>query len=72
LREGEAIAPLLFNVVLGTEIGISKVETRGTTFDRCSQMMTYTDDVVVMGRGLQDVEEVFTTVVGKTNEMGLE
>jgi len=30
LREGDAIAPLLFNVVLETAIGRSKVETRGT------------------------------------------
>jgi hypothetical protein len=58
--------------VLDTSIGRSKVETRGTTFDRCSQIITYVEDVVVMGRGLQDVEEVFTTVVEQTNEMGLE
>jgi len=28
LREGDAIAPLLFNVVLETAVGRSKVETR--------------------------------------------
>ena len=34
--------------------------------------MAYADDVVIMGRILQDVEEVFISLVKKTNEMGLE
>jgi len=46
--------------VLETAIRRSKVETRGTIFDRCSQITAYADDVVIMGRRLQDVEEVFT------------
>ena len=28
-------------------------------FDKCSQIMAYTDSVVITGRRLQDVEEVF-------------
>ena len=53
------MAPLLFSVVLETAIRRSKVETRGTIFDRCSQIMVYDDDVVIMGRRLQDFKEVF-------------
>ena len=34
--------------------------------------MAYTDDVGIMGRRLQDVEEVFTSLVEETNKMGLE
>jgi hypothetical protein len=60
LREGDAIALLLFNVVLEIAIRRYEVETRGTIFDGCSQIMAYVDDVVIMGRRLQDVEEVFT------------
>ena len=37
-REGDAIAPLLFNVVLETAIRRSKVETRGTIFERCFKL----------------------------------
>ena len=33
--------------------------------------MGYADDVVFMGRKLQDVEEVFTSLVEQTNETGL-
>jgi hypothetical protein len=34
--------------------------------------MAYADDVVGMGRRLQDVEEVFTSLIEQTNKMGLE
>ena len=34
--------------------------------------MAHADDVFVMGRRLQDVEEVFTSLVEQTNRMGLE
>ena len=34
--------------------------------------MAYADDVIVMGRKLQDVEEVFTSLVKQKNKMELE
>ena len=34
--------------------------------------MAYTDDVGIMGRRLEDDEEVFTLLVEETNKMGLE
>jgi len=43
--------------VLEIAIRRSKVEIRGNVIDKCSQIMAYADDVVVMGRRLQDVEE---------------
>ena len=64
MRQGDAIAPLMFNVVLEIAIRRSKVEILGTIFDKCSQIMAYAGDVVVMGRSLKDVEEVFTSLVG--------
>jgi len=39
LRQGDAIAPLLFNVVLKTAISRSTVKTRGSIFDKCNQIM---------------------------------
>jgi hypothetical protein len=36
-------------LVLETEIRISKVKARGTTFDKC-QINAYADDAFVMGR----------------------
>jgi hypothetical protein len=36
-----------------------KVKKQGTIFDKCSQVKTHADDVVIMGRRLEDVEEAF-------------
>ena len=72
LRQGDAIAPLLVNIVLEIAIRRPKLETSGTIFDKCSQIIAYADDMVVVGRILQEVEEVFTSMVKQTNKMGLE
>ena len=72
MRQADAIAVLLFNIVLEIAIGRWKLETRGTIFDTCSQIVAYADDVVVMGKWLEDVEEVFILLVEQTNNMGLE
>jgi len=58
--------------VLEIAIRKSKVETQGTIFDKCSQIMAYADDVVVTGRWFKDVEEVFTLLVEQTSKMELE
>jgi hypothetical protein len=50
--------------VLETAIRSCEVETRGTIFDKCSQIMAYAD-VVIMGRRSQDVEEVLTSLMNK-------
>ena len=62
LRQGDAVAPLLFNVVLEIAIRRSKVETRGTIFDNCSKNSTYSDIMIIIGRRLKD-GEVFTSLV---------
>jgi hypothetical protein len=68
LRQGDAIPPLLFNVVLEIAIRRSQVETKGTLVDKCNQIMVYADDVVIMGRRIQDVKETFTSLVEQTNK----
>ena len=35
-------------------------------------MMAYADDVVIMGRRLQDDEAVFTSLVEQSNKIGLD
>jgi len=49
----------------------SEVETQGSIFEKCSQIMAYADDMVIMWR-LQDAEEVFTSLVEQINKTGLE
>jgi hypothetical protein len=72
LRQGDAIAQLMFNVMLKTAIRRSTVETRRTIFDKGRHIMAYGDDVVITGRILQEVKDVFTSLVEQTSKMGLE
>jgi len=65
MRQGDAVVPSLFNIVLETAIRSSEVDTRGTIFDKFSQIMAYADDVIIMGRRLQDVEEILTSLMNK-------
>jgi hypothetical protein len=58
-------APLLFNMVLKIVIRRSKGEKRGTIFDKCSLIMAYADNVLIMTRRVKDVEEVFRSPVEK-------
>jgi len=54
---------LLFNTVLEIATRRSKLETRGNKLEKCSQIMAYSDDVVIIGRRVQDVGELFTSLV---------
>jgi sorting nexin-29 len=65
LRYGDAISPLLFNIVLENAIRRSKVESLDTTFYKYRQIMVCADDVFIMERRLQDTEEIFTSLVEK-------
>jgi hypothetical protein len=69
LRQGDAIAPLMFTVVLETAIRGSKVDTRGTVFDKCSQIMAHADDAATTGRRLQGIKDVFTLLLEQTNKV---
>jgi len=68
LRQGDVITPLLFNVVLETPIRRSKVETRESILVKRSQIMVNADGVVTVGRRLQGVKEIFTSLVEQTNK----
>jgi hypothetical protein len=43
----------------------------GNISDEGSQIMAYADDVLIMGERLQDVKEVFISLVEQINKMGL-
>jgi hypothetical protein len=64
LRQGGAVVASLFDIMLETAIRSPEVDTRGTKFVKCSQIMAYADDVTT-GRRLQDVEEVLTSLMNE-------
>jgi len=55
LRQGDAIAALLFNVVLEIAVRRCNAETGGTIFAKC-QIMAYVDDVVIMQTNMIGLE----------------
>jgi len=57
--------------MLGIAVIRYKVETWRTMFDKYSQIMAFAD-VVILGRRLKDVEEVFTSLAEQTNKIVLE
>ena len=63
MRQGGAVVPSLFNIVLETAVRGSEVDTWGTKLVKCSQIVAYADDVT-MGRRLQDVE-VLTSLMNE-------
>jgi len=72
LRKEEEIAPPQLNIVLEIAMRRSTVENRGNIFHKCNEIMVYSNDVVIMGRRLQNFEGVFIPLVENTNKMGLE
>jgi hypothetical protein len=50
LRQGDALACLLFNIVLEKLVRDSGIQTRGTIFYKTVQMLAYADDVDLMSR----------------------
>jgi hypothetical protein len=42
---------------------VTTVESRGTISDKCSQIAAYADEVVIMARRMQDVEDIFTSLI---------
>jgi hypothetical protein len=48
--QGDTIFTLLFNLVLEIANRRSKVETRGIIFDNCSEILAYSDVMIIMGR----------------------
>jgi len=57
LRQVDAITPLLFSTVLEIAVGRSKVKIRGSIFDKCSQIMACSGDVVIVGKRVKMLEK---------------
>jgi hypothetical protein len=57
LREGDALACLLFNVALEWAIKKSGIETRGTILHKSIHVLAFADDINIIGRSLRVVKE---------------
>ncbi|KAJ4450459.1 hypothetical protein ANN_01884 [Periplaneta americana] len=69
-RQGDGLAPLLFNIALHIAIIKSEVQINGTIFNKTQQVLGYTDDVIIFGRRIQDVEEALIALDKETQKLG--
>jgi sorting nexin-29 len=55
----DAISTILFNIVLENVISRLPVTPKGTIFNRMTECIAYADDIVILGRGVNYLKEVF-------------
>jgi hypothetical protein len=72
LKQGDALSPLLFNFAL--QYAIRKVqENQGRLkLNRTHQLLTYADDVNLLGDNIDTIEKNAETLIDASKEVGLE
>jgi len=69
LRQGDAFSTLLFNLVL--EGLIRKLDTRGNISTKLTQLCAYADDLVIIARTRNALDEMFVTLEKEARDAGL-
>jgi sorting nexin-29 len=69
LRHGDVLSTLLFNLVL--EGIIRKLDTRGNISTRLTQLCAYVDDLVIIARTPNALDEMFLTLEKEARDAGL-
>lgn len=72
LRQGDALACLLFNIALEKTVRDANLENRGTIYNKSMQIMAYADDVDIVARTLRKSKETFEVFSTSAESMGLE
>ena len=71
LRQGDALSTLLLNVALEGAIRRARIGTSNTLASNLSQILSFADDLDLVGRTQIEVEEVFTSLVTEAATLGL-
>ena len=72
MKKGDILSPLLFNFALGYAIRWVQVNQDGLKLNGTHQLLSYADDVNIMGGSVYTVEETAEALVVATKEIGLE
>lgn len=72
LRQGDSLAPLLFNIILQTIIARASLDEGGNIFYKGIQLLAYADDVVIAGRSLLNIKHAFRNMEREARKFGLE
>jgi sorting nexin-29 len=72
LRQADALACLLFNVMLERVMRDAGILNSGTIYNKSTQVLAYADDINIIGRYLCYTIEVFTKLERSAKEFGLQ
>jgi hypothetical protein len=59
LRQGDALACMLFNITLEKAVRDAGIEKRGKIYHKSVQVLAYADDIDIIGRTTRAVKETF-------------
>lgn len=71
LRQGDGLAPILFNLVLEKVIREMKIHSAGTIATKSYQIVGYADDMNIVGRTVSDVKETYCKLEEEARKVGL-
>lgn len=71
LKQGDGLAPMLFNLTLDWVIKQTELDLNNTLLYKSTQVVTYADDLDIMGRSTQRIEEVLGKLEQAANKVGL-
>jgi sorting nexin-29 len=71
VRQGDALACLLFNIALEKIIRDLGIQTRGTIFFKTVQILAYADDIDLMACTISGLKEAFSNLEKSARNMGL-
>jgi sorting nexin-29 len=60
-----------FNLTLKKVIGDSEIKTKGTIYNKSTQILAYADDIVTIGRPMEALKETMKKVMKAAWVMGL-
>jgi hypothetical protein len=71
LRERDAFSSILFNLALEKVIRDSEIETKRTIYNKSTQILAYTDDIVTVWRSIEALKKTIKKLMKAAQVMGL-
>ena len=71
LKQGDGLAPTLFNLALEYVIRAMNMDSSGTLLIKSTQLVAYADDINIMSRRLGDAESLLHNLNNAAKEVGL-
>jgi hypothetical protein len=71
LRQRDVLSTLLFNVVLEVIVRRAHLQTTDTIYNKEPQLLTYADDIDIIGRTQSAVQNAYLALEGEAAKVGL-